>query len=285
MKPFAAFVRSALWWLLPLAVLSAVVAYETGFGARLHKVPPPPSPLEPKPVATALLPEYAIDGGIASRRETVERALFTPTRRPAPQLVAEAAKPRMQRGQFSLTGTLIVDGKPSAFLRETSGGRSRRVSKGETINGLTVTDVQPDRVKLAMGDEVEELVLRVSTNPRPTPPAVVAGAAIPGVPAPALPIPATAAVPGAVVPTPDVAATLAERRRAARAAQAAAAAGTPQQPVPGSIEANTTRIMPQSAQPPASQPAPTPATPPARNGAPGGPTWNDVYQRYQYRTR
>ncbi len=164
MKPLFAFVRSALWWLLPLVALTALVAYETEFGRALRKAPPQLAPIEPKAVAVALLPEYAIPGGVAVRRETVERTLFTPTRRPAPTLVVEAAKPRMQRGQFALTGTLMVDGKNTAFLRETNGGRSRRVTQGETINGLVVAEVKPDRVKLAMGEEVEELVLRVTTR-------------------------------------------------------------------------------------------------------------------------
>ena len=40
--------------------------------------------------------------------------------------------------------------------------------QGETINGLTVAEVKPDRVRLALGDESEELILKVQTNPKPT---------------------------------------------------------------------------------------------------------------------
>ena len=123
----------------------------------------------------------------------------------------------MQRGQFALTGTTVSHGKNTAFLREVAGNKSRRVQAGETINGMLVTEVAPDRVKLVLGDETEELVLRVATNPRPT---------VAPVAAPAAPVPVAAApgVPGQ--PTPgaaqDAAQTLAERRRAARAAAAAA---------------------------------------------------------------
>jgi len=278
MKPLFAFVRSALWWLLPLVALTALVAYETEFGRALRKAPPQLAPIEPKAVAVALLPEYAIPGGVAVRRETVERTLFTPTRRPAPTLVVEAAKPRMQRGQFALTGTLMVDGKNTAFLRETNGGRSRRVTQGETINGLVVAEVKPDRVKLAMGEEVEELVLRVTTNPRATPQPAVAAAPVPQ---PAAGPPAAAAA--APANTQEVAATLAERRRAARAAQAAAQqqTSTPDGnpvpvPRPGSAAGSN------GAAPVA---PPTPPAPARTSSATPDPSWNDVYQRYQYRTR
>jgi hypothetical protein len=281
MKPLIALARSSLWWLVPLAVLVALVGYETGFGRTLRKMPPQPAAVEPKPVTVALLPEYAISGGIGARRETVDRTLFTPTRRPAPALVAEAAKPRMQRGQFALTGTMIVDGKNMAFLRETNGGRSRRVTQGETVNGMIVSEVKPDRVKLTLADESEELPLKVTTNPRPTPQPTIAAAPVQPQPAPA-PQPApVAAAPTPAVPAAETAATLAERRRAARAAQAAAQAATSTpdgNPIPAQ-PAGTAGAVPT---------VPAPATPPpsprAQTTTPD-PAWNDVYQRYQYRTR
>jgi hypothetical protein len=274
------FVRSALWWLLPLIALAAILAYETDFGRALRKTPPAPEPIEPKPVATALLPEFAIPGGIAARRETVERTLFTPTRRPAPELAAEAAKARMQRGQFALTGTAIVEGKNTAFLRETNGGRSRRVTQGDTINGVVVADVKPDRVKLAMGDETEELVLRVTTNPRVTPQPAVA-AAPPAVPSAQLPAQA-AAMPPALPTEQQEAQTLAERRRAARAAQAAAqaaqnaAAQGTALPPPAAAQGGSTASAPIAPRPSAATVAPPQAP---------GPGWNEVFQRYQNRSR
>ena len=147
---------------------SRFVGWETDWGRALAPVPAPAEPIVAKPVPVSLLPEFTIAGGLAARPETVARTLFNPTRRPAPPVVAEAPKPRMQRGQFALTGTLVVDGKSTAFLREVAGGKARRVLQGETINGLVVAEVKPDRVRLALGDESEELMLKVQTNPRPT---------------------------------------------------------------------------------------------------------------------
>ena len=67
-----------------------------------------------------------------------------------------------------LTGTLIIDGKATAFLRENAGGKSRRVAQGEQINGMLVAEVKPDRVKLTLGDEAEDLVLKVAIGPKTT---------------------------------------------------------------------------------------------------------------------
>lgn len=228
------------WWLLPLALIGVVIGLETDWGRQLNPVPPPPAAVVPKPVVAAVLPDFALDGGLAARTETTGRTLFNPTRRPAPTPVAEAPKPTIKRGQFVLTGTLVVDGKSTAFLREVAGGKSRRAIQGETINGLLVAEVKPDRVRLALGDESEELVLKVQTNPKPTvaaspvnPIAVagVPGAAVPPAPQGVVPPPAMAA-PGAAGAMPAAQSTsdLLARRRAAREAAAARAGAPPPAP-------------------------------------------------------
>ena len=162
-------VRASLWWLLPLALLVVLIGWEIGWGSAVRLRPPPAEPIAPQPVTMGLLPDYVIAGGIASHSETVNRTLFNPTRRPAPVAIAEAAKPRIQRGQYALTGTTVAGDRSLAFLKETNGGKARTVKKGETINGMLVAEVWPDRVKLTLGDESEEISLKVSTNPRPTP--------------------------------------------------------------------------------------------------------------------
>ena len=267
--------RAALWWIVPLLVAIALVAWETDFGRAVRKVPPPEEPIPARPVVTSLLPEFAIAGGTAANSETVQRTLFNPTRRPAPTLVVDSAKPRMQRGQFALTGTMVIGGKNTAFLRETAGGKSRRVLQGDTVNGILVADVKPDRVRLALGDETEELLLRVATNPRPTaqPVAQQAPAPVP-TPAPgAVPPVAAGGAAGAAAPAAagNADTSLAERRRAARAAQAAAQAQT-----------STPDGNPAPPRAP-TVPAPT-AAPAAAAPAPGNapdPRWADMYRAYQ----
>ncbi len=254
------------WWLLPLALIGVVIGLETDWGRQLNPVPPPPAAVVPKPVVAAVLPDFALDGGLAARTETTGRTLFNPTRRPAPTPVAEAPKPTIKRGQFVLTGTLVVDGKSTAFLREVAGGKSRRAIQGETINGLLVAEVKPDRVRLALGDESEELVLKVQTNPKPTvaagPVNPIAVAGVPGAgvpPAPqgvVPPPPAAAPVAAGAMPAPQSTSDLLARRRAAREAAAAREGVTrPAAPVPAA-----------------------PATPMSSEQQ-----WDQVYQRYQQR--
>jgi len=257
--------RSWLVWALPFVGVALLLAWETDWGRELKRVPPLESNVVASPVNVALLPEYKVDGGVDGNRETVERTLFNPTRRPAPPAVAVAAKPTMQKGQFVLTGTTVVDQKATAFLREVSGGKSRRVSQGETVNGMIVAEVLPDRVKLKLNDDVEELVMKAAPGPRTTTqPASPQVAGQPGGPVPgAAPQNAQQQAGQQAAPVQDVADVLANRRRAARAAEAAAAQG-----------AQGT----QGTQ--GTQPAPQPQAAPAGAARPGDPAWNEVYQRY-----
>jgi hypothetical protein len=216
-----------------------------------------------------VLPEYTIEGGIAKHTETVNRTLFNPTRRPAPVAVVEVAKPVMKRGQFALTGTTVAGERSLAFLKEINGGKARTVKMGDTINGLVVAEVKPDRVKLALGDETEELVLRVAANPRTTPQPAATAQAQPGGQQVAAGQP-PAHPPGTAAPSQETGnETLAERRRAARAAAAAAAiSGAPS-------ETNQPQSPPAAPPPPQSGAAGTAAQPDTG--------WAAMYQRYQQR--
>ena len=251
--------RAKAWliWIVPLAVIAALVGWETNWGYALRRVPALDTAVASQPVTIALLPEYGINGGIESRRETIERTLFNPTRRPAPPQAAAAATPKLQTGQFVLTGTTVVDQRATALLREVNGGRSRRVQQGETINGMLVAEVQADRVKLTVGPDAELLTLKVGAGPKTTIQPQVAVAQPPPQPPPgtpgAPPAPNAAAAPDQVMDAGEV---LASRRRAARAAEAAAA-------------------QPSAAQPAA--PAPVPQAAPAQQAP---QEWSSVYQRY-----
>jgi len=282
MNEFATRARASLWWSAPLLIALVLIAWETDFGRAVRRLPPPEPPVEPRPVVTSVLPEFAIPGGTTARTDTVQRTLFNPTRRAAPVLAADTTKARMQRGQFALTGTMVVGGKNTAFLRETTGGKARRVMQGETVNGLLVAEVKTDRVRLALGDESEELVLRVAPNPRPT---VQPAAPVPA-PAPA-PQPATAAAAPVAQPTPATTAgsaaeaSLAERRRAARAAQAAIQAQT-STPDGNPLPAQNTNVPAPAPVAPAVTPAP--AAPAAGAQSAPDPRWLDVYRQYQTRS-
>ena len=92
---------AAFWWALPLAALVALLGWETDWGNAVESVPQPAAATAPEPVVASLLPDYAIAGGVAARTETVQRTLFNPTRRPAPQLAQDGGPGRLQGGGSS----------------------------------------------------------------------------------------------------------------------------------------------------------------------------------------
>ena len=205
-------------WLVPAAVLAMLVGWEIDWGRQVVRMPAAASPVEPKPLTAAVLPEYRIEGGLPAHAETVERTLFNATRRPAPLLAADGGPQRLKRGQFQLMGTAVTGDRNIAFLKEVAGGKSRSVRQGEEINGMLVASVMPDRVKFTLGDETEQLVLKVAPGPKTT----VAAA-------PAVAAPAVAAVAGAGAPAR---AAQARAQAAANAGQAQAQAQPQPQPQP-----------------------------------------------------
>lgn len=251
--------QSRLWWLLPVLVLGFILAAELDWGRQVHRLPDPPAPVEARPVTPALLPEYTVVGGLAGHAETVNRTLFNPTRRPAPAALADAGRSQMKTGQFILTGTSLSGDRSIAFLKEVAGGKFRSVRKGEQINGMLVAEVAPDRVRLTLGGDSEELVLKVAPGPKATitpPPAAAPGA--PG------------ANPAGQPPVRAEAARLNEMRR--RAAEAATAAEvTP----PASVPLRNAPIPQSGGATPAAAGQGTPASSDAN--------WNEVYERMRQR--
>jgi hypothetical protein len=249
--------RALLWWVAPALALFALLGIETDWGGQLHKLPAAPQTIQPAPVAPALLPEYRIEGGVASLNETVDRTLFNPTRRPAPPATASAEGERkMESGQFILTGTTIAGDRSIAFLKEVAGGKARTVRKGDKINGMLVAEVLPDKVRFTHGDESEELTLKVAAGPKTT---VVAA------PAPAAAAPARGGA--------------GRRSAAAVAASRGAAAGEGQPPAGAPVTGRGARAAARAAAEAANSGNTGVNAPPAGNT----PTdaWGQVYQRMQ----
>ncbi|TMH51076.1 MAG: hypothetical protein E6H60_07655 [Betaproteobacteria bacterium] len=215
-------------WVVPAVALAALVGWETDWGRQLVRMPSAPPPVESKPVTAAALPEYRIEGGLPAHAEMVARTLFNATRRPAPVLASDGPH-RLNPGRFQLVGTTVTAERNVAFLKEVAGGKSRVVRQGDEIDGVYVASVTPDRVKLTLGDESEELILKVAQGPKTT---LAAAPPPPGAPAVAAPAAAAGAARGAQARAQAAAAPNAaevrpqdarQARRAARAAQEAAA--------------------------------------------------------------
>jgi len=183
---------TALIVLLALGALAAI-GFETRWGTSFSPAPEVLVGKVNKSDDTSLLPAFALPEIDAGFKETVERPLFLPTRRPVP-IVTAAALPMMTKGKYRLAGTVVNQEVPVAFLVEIATGKSMRVVMGAEIlgSGISVASVDLARVVLKQGDETEELTLRTASSPPPQ-------ALPPGVTGSVAPVPAQRPPPPGVV--------------------------------------------------------------------------------------
>ena len=234
--------RRWLAWVVPTLVLLLIIGVESDWGRAFLPTPRLPAATAPKPINTALAPEYQLPGGIEAYGETVNRPLLAPSRRQAPPPpAASPPKPTIVRGQFALMGTTVTKEKSVALLREVSSGKFMRVSKGEVVNGMTVDTIEPNKVTLRLAEDTDEVPLKIALGPKPPvvppgapPPGGVPQAGLPpgGVPAagPQQPPGVISAAQALQAQSDPSRAAIEERRRAARAA--AEAAPNQAQPAP-----------------------------------------------------
>jgi hypothetical protein len=166
-----------------LTLTVGVIGWETDWGRRFGGSENRLQSTKRAALDTKVLPPFALaplSPAGTGYRETIERPLFIPTRRPAP--AGSGTQMAMKKGQFRLAGTTVSENISVAYLFETANNKTHRINKGAEIYGMTVDAVSANRVVLKQGDETEELLLRTSTSPRPPPPPPVAAATPPGQP-------------------------------------------------------------------------------------------------------
>ncbi|MEO8385943.1 MAG: hypothetical protein ABI583_11920, partial [Betaproteobacteria bacterium] len=122
------FQQNGLTALISLLALGALVAigFETRWGTSMSTGPDVMVGKVNKSDDTSLLPAFALPAIDAGFKETVERPLFLPTRRPVP-IVTGAARPLMVKGKYRLAGTVVNQAVPVAFLVDIATGKSMRV--------------------------------------------------------------------------------------------------------------------------------------------------------------
>lgn len=75
----------------------------------------------------------------------------------------------MQKGQFQMVGALILPEASYVWLKDVASGKTRRVEKGQTINGVLVQEVAAEEVILTQYEDSEHLAMKVAPSPKATP--------------------------------------------------------------------------------------------------------------------
>ena len=162
-----------------------------------------------------ILPEFSLPDKEAGFPELLSRPIFSLSRRASGNAGKDAGS--MKKGQFVLVGVLITPNQRSALLRDVVSNKTETVALVGIVRGLTLGDVQADRIILRQGAESEELMLNVQTGPKPPTAARNPVAPAPGLASPTAVPPATAA--SAAVPAKSAASARAPSASAASAAK------------------------------------------------------------------
>lgn len=160
------------------AAAASVLGIETDWGQR-SATPTAPMVAAVKAEEINLLPPFTLPPMDPTFKESIERPLFSASRRPVqPAPPPAAAAPTMQKGQFRLVGTSVSAEAAVALLVDTKTGKTLRAKKGDDVRlgdaSIKVEQVTPTQVVLRQGLETEELGLRTAASPS----AQVAAAAI-----------------------------------------------------------------------------------------------------------
>lgn len=163
--------RFGLTALIGAAVAGAatILGLETEWGQRSNS-PVIPRVAAAKPDEIRLLPPFALPPIDPTFKESVERPLFSFSRRPIPPATAPAAVAAVaQKGQFRLVGTSVSSDAAIALLLDNKTGKTLRAKKGDEVrpgdSTIRVDQVTPTRVVLRHGAETEELGLRTASSP------------------------------------------------------------------------------------------------------------------------
>lgn len=148
-------------------VLAGAMAYEWQWGERFRQEIMKIRGMGAKMASVPLLPEFSLPPREAAYSETLTRPLFIPSRRGS--LTGSKGPQQMKKGQFVLSGVIIVPGQRLALLRDVTTGKSERVEQGREIRGMTAERVDAGVVVLKQGNETEELLLLVQSAPVPQP--------------------------------------------------------------------------------------------------------------------
>jgi hypothetical protein len=163
-----------------------------------HPLPPPPVPRAARPVptsgaaATVTAPPSAAGYGVIAAKN-----LFSPSRSEAPAGSVVAAGPKPV-----LHGVVMDGPKSRAYLEDPVAKRTFGYLVGDAVGGGRVESISADRVVIARGDGLLEVLLHDPSKPKPAP-ATAQAPAPPGVAtAPVAPVQSATTTPAPGTPGP-----------------------------------------------------------------------------------
>lgn len=127
---------------------------------KMRSLPVTPAPTQ------KILEEFNLPNVEAGFPEFLSRSLFAVSRRSSASASAGKGVSVMKKGQFVLVGVLITPQHRSALLRDVQTNKTETVALVGVVRGITLGEVEPNRVVLRQGAESEELALIVQAGPK-----------------------------------------------------------------------------------------------------------------------
>ena len=95
----------------------------------------------------------------------IERPLFAADRRPfiAPAPVVETTE---TNDDFAVSAIIVTDAQRLALIQSKRDNKTHKVTKGDSVNGWMVDEVDPDNVSLRKGDELQDLQIKLKQGTR-----------------------------------------------------------------------------------------------------------------------
>ena len=154
-------------------------AREAAFGLPGIQVPPAPAPTpapETGPPASFMTPR--VKHGADDYKDLIDHNIFSPPRPkkdpPKPKDPNEAGKPEIRTRSWTLTGIVLnsVDKRYEALIEDQAAKESKFYKAGDTIAGVTITEVTFDQVAYKRGEapgvlKLKEALTETVTGPAP----------------------------------------------------------------------------------------------------------------------
>jgi len=151
-----------------IAACALWIGYITSWGKPAPRPVAKPAARQVPLKEIRLAPDFSLLGPDQDLAATTGRPLFNPARRPL-QSAGQAGPARasgLPGGRYTLTGVSISDESRVAMLRDGSTNKTVRVEQNKEVGGMLVESITPTAVTLKLGDEREEIPLKIAQAPK-----------------------------------------------------------------------------------------------------------------------